>query len=80
MGHLKNQVGTFYSANSICIVKELLEGLQNKQLQSAYGELVKMAFINGGDFARELFSLDIVDKDMLWKFLPEAIQAQIQNC
>jgi 3-dehydroquinate synthase len=78
VGGFKNQIGTFYPADAVLIVKSLFEGLPPLQLQSAGGELAKMALLQGGKlFTRFLddFKMDI---DGIWNLLPESIEAKYQ--
>lgn len=76
VGDIKNQIGTFYPADSVMLVRSLFEGLPTLQLQSAGGELAKMALLQGGDLFdqfKQNFELNI---DSLWEFLPAAIEAK----
>ena len=76
VGEIKNQVGTFYPAEAVLLVRSLFEGLPPLQLQSAGGELAKIAMIDGGPlFARfaDEFQLDL---DSIWSFLPDVIAAK----
>ncbi len=76
VAEVKNQIGTFYSANAILIVRSLFEGLPALQMQSAGGELAKMALLEGGPLF-ERFKEDFKpDLDSIWEFLPDAIQAK----
>jgi 3-dehydroquinate synthase len=73
---IKNQIGTFYPANSVLLVKSLFEGLPKLQLQSAGGELAKMALLEGGklyDRFKESFEPSL---ESIWEFLPEVIEAK----
>lgn len=76
VGDIKNQIGSFYPADSIMIVRSLFDGLPPLQIQSAGGELAKMALLEGGKFFdrfKETYNSDI---DSLWDFLPAAIEAK----
>lgn len=76
VGDIKNQIGTFYPASSVMIVRSLFEGLPQLQLNSAGGELAKMAILEGGKLY-ERFKLEFVsDLDSIWEFLPAAIEAK----
>lgn len=76
VGDLKNQIGSFYPADAILIVRELFENLPALQIHSAAGELAKMALIEGGSFFDEVKSVYIKGFDEVWKYLPEAIIAK----
>ena len=76
VGSFKNQIGTYYPASAVLIVKSLFEDLPELQIQSAAGELAKMAVLTGGPlFARfrDEFKLDI---ESIWTLLPEVIEAK----
>lgn len=74
VGEFKNQIGTFYPADCILIVRSLFEGLPDVQLQSASGELAKMALIDGGELFEQLKSNFKLELDFLWGQLPKAIE------
>lgn len=74
----KNLVGNFYPAKAVMIVKSLLQTLGPKEIQSASGNLAKMAFISGGEFCKELVETDLSGFDLLWKFLPQAVNAKYE--
>lgn len=76
IGTLKNQIGTFYPAESVMIVKSLFEDLPSLQLQSAAGELAKMALLAGGGFFARFKAELKLDLESIWSFLPEAIEAK----
>ena len=76
VGVFKNQVGSFYPADGVLIVKSLFEGLPDLQIQSASGELAKMALLEGGALYarfRDEFKMDL---ESIWSFLPDAIAAK----
>ncbi len=73
---VKNQIGTFYPANSVLIVKSLFEGLPKLQLQSAGGELAKMAILEGGKLYQRFKENFEPTLESIWEFLPEAIEAK----
>jgi 3-dehydroquinate synthase len=76
VGEIKNQIGTFYPANAVLLVKSLFENLPQLQLQSAGGELAKMALLEGGDLF-ERFSKDFkLDLESIWEFLPDVIDSK----
>lgn len=75
VGGFKNQVGTFYAADAVLIVRSLFEGLPELQIRSASGELAKMALIEGGELFSKLKSFK-ADLDFIWEHLPSAIEAK----
>ncbi len=72
----KNQVGTFYPADAVLIVKSLFEGLPPLQLQSAGGELAKMAIIQGGEMYQRFREHYQTNLETIWDFMPAAIEAK----
>jgi 3-dehydroquinate synthase len=76
VGGFKNQVGTFYPADSVLIVKSLFEGLPALQIQSASGELAKMALLEGGKLFTRFLDEFKMDLDTIWELLPDAIEAK----
>ncbi|MGE4132944.1 MAG: hypothetical protein AB7F86_14985 [Bdellovibrionales bacterium] len=76
LGDIKNQVGTFYPANSVLLVKSLFEGLPDLQLLSAGGELAKMALLEGGKLYDRFRDEFLPDLDSIWEFLPSVIEAK----
>ncbi len=76
VGDVKNQIGSFYPAHSILLVRSLFEGLPPLQLQSAGGELAKMALLEGGKFFERFQTEFKPELDSIWEFLPEAIEAK----
>lgn len=55
LGHAKNQLGTFYLADRVCIVDEVLAELPLKQRQDGLAELFKALWLGDAD------ALDMVD-------------------
>jgi 3-dehydroquinate synthase len=78
IGDVKNQIGTFYPADAVLIVKSLFEGLPALQLQSAGGELAKMALLTGGELYSKYKDGFQADLDVLWESLPAAIAAKYE--
>lgn len=76
VGGIKNQIGTFYFPQAVCIARCLLETLPALEVQSAAGELGKVALLEGGKLWSALnnnFNLSFED---FWKVLPEVVQAK----
>lgn len=76
VGEFKNQVGSFYPADAVLIVKSLFEGLPPLQIQSASGELAKMALLAGGNLFARFNSEFKVDLESIWALLPQVIEAK----
>lgn len=75
VGGIKNQVGSFYAADAVLIVRSLFEGLPELQVLSAGGELAKMALIEGGELYQQLKNFK-PGLDFIWDNLPKAIEAK----
>lgn len=76
VAEVKNQIGTFYPASSVMIVRSLFEGLPQLQLNSAGGELAKMAILEGGSLFKRFRDEFRADLDSIWDFLPAVIEAK----
>ena len=75
-GQVKNILGTYCFPKAVFIVKEILP---TPQFMPA--EMLKIALIEGGDFYQHLLyadSQDQVSKNLLWKFLPQAVSAKVK--
>lgn len=76
VGEIKNQIGSFYPASSVMIVRSLFEGLPQLQLNSAGGELAKMAILEGGPLYERFKSEFKPELESIWDFLPSVIEAK----
>ena len=72
----KNQIGTFYPAQKIFLVEELLKSQPSERIFEAYPEFFKIALIEGGALWKKVSQLQKMDHSVLWKLLPAAIQAK----
>lgn len=72
----KNQIGTFYPADAVLLVKSLFEGLPALQLESAGGELAKMALITGGELYQRFQNEFQLNLESVWNLLPAVIEAK----
>ncbi|MGI9548641.1 MAG: 3-dehydroquinate synthase [Bdellovibrionales bacterium] len=52
--NIKNFIGSYHFPKAVFIVKDFFKTLSKKQVQSGYGELLKMALIGGGSFYKNL--------------------------
>jgi 3-dehydroquinate synthase len=75
---VKNQIGTFYPADKVLLVRSLLMGQPEIRVKDAMGELAKIALIDGGPWVRRLKRNSLVGSDLLWNFLKPAIQAKMK--
>ncbi len=76
VGDIKNQIGTFYPASSVMIVRSLFDGLPQLQLSSAGGELAKMAILEGGTLYERFKNEFKPELEAIWDFLPSVIEAK----
>lgn len=72
----KNQIGTFYPASKIIICKDILLSQPPARAYDAFGELYKIALIDGGNLWKNLSKENHVDATLIWKYLKDAIKAK----
>lgn len=75
---VKNQLGTFYPAERVVLVRSLLESQPVERAQEALAELGKIALIDGGSWTRELERTRLKNERLIWKFLPPAIESKLK--
>ncbi|MBI4212007.1 MAG: hypothetical protein HY540_05155, partial [Deltaproteobacteria bacterium] len=74
---IKNQIGTFYPASKIFLVKEVLMAQPEPRANEALPELVKIAMIDGGVWAQKLLEDEqTASSALIWKNLRHAIAAK----
>jgi 3-dehydroquinate synthase len=86
LGQAKNQIGTFYTAQSVHLVRELLFAQPDQRAQEAMSELCKVALLDGRSWARALMSngpskphlKDTDRRALLWRVLPKAIDSKMR--
>ncbi|WP_374029297.1 hypothetical protein [Bdellovibrio bacteriovorus] len=76
VGAAKNQIGTFYPADKIFLVKSLLLSQPEPRAFEGFGELLKISWIVGGPLWKQLSREKEINANVLWKYLPAAIQAK----
>lgn len=74
----KNQIGTFYPAKQTVLVKELLLAQPEERSFEAFSELIKIALLEGGSFWKKLRSEKSVTSEMVWRYLPKAIDGKMR--
>ena len=73
--NMKNVIGTYYFPQSTFIIEDVFKSLDKKQKQSAYGELLKIALIEG----KKLYQQIKIDKNIsLQKYLKKGIAAKLR--
>ena len=70
----KNQIGTFYPATHIYMIKPLLLAQPQERDFEALGELIKMALLTGGPLFAKLNQASKLNGAALWKLLPLVVQ------
>jgi len=74
----KNQVGTFYPASSIYLVKEIFTDLPPARVIEVLGEYYKIGLIQGGTLWKKMSAHPVLDSNFLWKLLPQMISAKMK--
>lgn len=78
VGGAKNQIGTFYPAEAVCLVRSLLESSGVPRVEDAMGELAKIALIDGGAWVKSLEKTRLFGADLMWKFLKPAVDSKMK--
>lgn len=79
VGGAKNQIGTFYSADTSVMVHSVLNAAPSQLAFDAFGELAKIAIIDGGPWVRRLeHATGDQQGRRLWTFLGPAIAAKMK--
>ncbi len=75
---VKNQIGTFYPAERVLMVRSLLLAQPQERATEAFGELAKIALIDGGSWVQRLATFRGAREEILWRFLKPAIAAKLK--
>lgn len=78
VGKAKNQIGTFYPADITVLTKSVLVSQPEARAFEGFGELLKIAWLQGGTLWKDLASEKNVDAETLWRYLPRAIEAKLE--
>jgi 3-dehydroquinate synthase len=74
VGPYKNQIGTFYPAQNIFLIKEVLLSQPKERDLEARGEVVKMALLNGQSLYKSLNRVSQpISSNEIWQNLPKLI-------
>lgn len=76
VGSAKNQIGTFYPADKIVLVRSLLLSQPEARAFEGFGELLKISLIAGGSLWTQLAKEYEVNSTILWKYLAAAIEVK----
>ena len=71
---VKNQLGTFYPAEKVFIIRPLLQQLGPSFAQQAFGELVKMALVGESQFFHKMMEGSSSDQTLLWEFIKPCVE------
>lgn len=71
---IKNQVGSFYPAKKVYVIRDLLESTPKELKEQSYGELIKMGLIGQSQFFKEIQFEKRDAQDFLWRFLKFCIE------
>jgi 3-dehydroquinate synthetase len=81
----KNQIGSFYPAEEVILVRELLEAQPAERAVEARGELLKMALLDGQSWSRRVRTALIngeadanLWQGLIWRCLPQVIDAKLR--
>lgn len=69
----KNQIGTFYPAQRIYLLKTLLFTQPEIRVQEAMGEIIKTVLLAGGALWKKTAKISSFSQKELWDILPELI-------
>ena len=71
---VKNQIGSFYPAGKVFIIKDLLKACPQKLKEQSYGELMKMALIGESRFFKKILIEKRDVDEFIWYFLKSCIE------
>lgn len=74
----KNQIGTFYPATDVLLVRSILISQPEARIVDGLGELAKIALIDGGGWVKSIESSKLEGADLIWSALPHAIEAKMK--
>ena len=74
----KNQIGSFYPAETVYLIQELLETQPEQRIVEAFGEILKIGLISGGSLWRELQGEKRLTSQLYWKNLKSFIDAKMK--
>ena len=81
----KNQIGTFYPAEQVILVREILDSQPAARAEEARGELIKMALVDGRSWSRAVRSAlkncrteNGFWQRLIWRSLPQVVDAKLR--
>ncbi len=76
VGGIKNQIGTFYPAEKVYLIQNLLMGQGEQQIDDVLGEALKTSLLSGGPLFQKILKLKKWGPDELWSLLPTLIKVK----
>lgn len=76
VGGLKNQIGTFAFARRIYLCHALLRQQPAARAREAFGELAKIAILDGGPWVQAMTDAQLDGAELIWRFLGDAVAAK----
>lgn len=76
LGPIKNQIGSFYPASRVYLVKSILMAQPTERSFEALGEVLKISLINGGTLWNKVSLISEPTCEIYWKLLPDLIKAK----
>lgn len=76
VGSAKNQIGTFYPADKVVLCRSLLMAQPEARSFEGFGELLKIALLEGGSLWNSLSKEYELSAATMWKYLSKAIRAK----
>jgi 3-dehydroquinate synthase len=73
---IKNQIGTFYPADDIYLIKAILKNQPEERVVEAFGEIIKISLLEGKELWLEGQNLKTISSEFYWKLLPKMIAAK----
>ena len=73
---IKNLLGTYHFPQKVFIVQNLIHK-KKQEILSAYGELVKIAFIEGDFLYKKLTQKNKISFEHIWSLIPYAIKTKL---
>lgn len=73
LNSVKNQIGTFYPAESVILVRDLLLSQPSERLRDSFGEILKIGVINRPNTFQQV----VYDAQSVWKALPALIAGKM---
>ena len=73
-GGIKNQIGSFYPAKKVFIIKNLLETSPQGLKEQSYGEFMKMALIGESQFFKKILTEKREVDEFMWSFIKFCIE------